>query len=137
MERFTVVIFLLGLALIPSLMAWQDWRTWYMLRRFGAEAVGEVMHHWVGKIGIIAHYYIIYGFEAEDQQGEYFYFTRHTELSREDYQAAASSGVVRVCYASANPRIFRLIGQATEQWAWTLKALLTWGVVLFFFYVLA
>ena len=110
------------LALVPSYLAVREWRAWYLLRRFGVEVEGRVQHHWVGRIGLFDHYYVIYEFEGDD-----FFHSKHTEIDRPLYQSLARGEP-----PSVRPGVFRLKGQNPEPLNATFGSVLGWACAVFF-----
>ena len=125
-----LILFMSSLAILPTYYAWREWRAWYYLRRYGMEIAGTVQYAWIGKIGMFDHYYLIYDFEVETSDGEYF--SQYTEITRQTYQAVQAGTPPRVRYASVKPAIFRLVDQPFEYLRWTFSAGLAWVVVAFF-----
>ncbi|HLA44695.1 MAG TPA: DUF3592 domain-containing protein [Aggregatilineales bacterium] len=126
------VLFMVALASLPTMLAWRDWRAWYYLRQFGVETPAEIQYVWIGKIGLFDHYYVIYQFDGETPDGDYFFQSRHAEISRNDYMQTQAGTPLMVRYAANKPAIFRLASQSTEQIHWTLSAILAWGVAVIF-----
>ncbi len=136
MQGLFVVLFMVGLAIVPTVMAYKDWRDWYWLYRYGAEMNAEIQHHWVGYLGSIPNYYVIYDIDGETPDGDYFFHSRFTEISREAYQGIEGGEPLRVRYCTLRPFIHRPAGQAPQVARWTLTSLFAWAVALFFLYLL-
>lgn len=119
------------MALMPTVMAVNDWRVWYMLWRYGTLTEARIQYHWEATLGLFKHYYLIYEFEVEDENGNPIFQTRYTEVERDQYFSLMGGEPLMVNYASNNPRIFRLENQSTSQLRWTLGAVAGWAYVLF------
>lgn len=132
---FQIVAFFSVLALIPTLMAVNDWRVWYLLWRYGELKEAQVQHHWEGKLGLYTHYYVIFEFETVDENGDPLVQSRYTEIERETYFLMLEGEPLKVKYARTNPRVFRLENQQTAQIRWTLGAIISWGYVGFMGYI--
>lgn len=118
--------------MLPTTFAVREWRAWYLLRRFGVETEGRVQHHWVGRIGLFDHYYVIYEFDGETDDGDFFYHSKHTEIDRPLYQSLARGQPPIVRYASVRPGVFRLKGQNPEPLNATFGSLIGWACAVFF-----
>jgi hypothetical protein len=123
---------MLALALLPTFFALREWQAWILLRRFGVEVEGHVQHRWVGRIGLFDHYYVIYEFDGETPDGEFFYHSKHLEVDAAYYRALDRGQPLMVRYASMKPGIFRLKGQNPQPINLTLKSLLVWACAAFF-----
>ncbi len=134
-QGFVVVLFMVGLALVPTVMAYKDWRDWYWLYRYGAVTAAEIQHRWVGRLGTLPHYYVIYLIDGETPDGEYFVHTRFTEISREAYHALDAGEPLYVRYSTLRPFIHRPVGQPPQVARWSAITLFAWAVALFFVYL--
>ncbi|MBZ0308813.1 MAG: hypothetical protein K8I82_22290 [Anaerolineae bacterium] len=130
-----LTIFFSLMALLPTFMAVNDWRVWFLLWRYGELTDAQIQYHWEGKLGLYTHYYVIFEFETLDENGDPLIQNRYTEIEREDYFLMLEGEPLKVKYARTNPRVFRLEKQPTAHLRWTLGAIVCWLYVGFMVYV--
>jgi len=125
-----LLLFMWLFAIVPGILAWREWRLWFALRLDGQTAPVEVQHHWVGQIGLLSHYYIIYQFDVETPDGEYHFHSRYVEVEREVYDDFLAGGTLMVRYSQTNPALFRLADRPLELIHWTFGFFvgLVWSV---------
>ena len=127
-----LVLFMVTLALAPSVFALREWRAWYLLRRYGIETEGRIQHHWMGRLGLFDHYYVIYEFDGESPDGEFFFHTKYCEVDQSIYGAIDRGEPPIVRYASVRPSAFRLKGQNPQPLNPTIASLFAWMWAAFF-----
>jgi hypothetical protein len=127
-----LILFVAFIGCITSYLAWRDWRTWYLLRRYGVETEAHIKYLWKGWLGYFPHYYLIYEFTVETADGDFFQHEKHTEIDINQYLALEKGEPLMVIYAANNPAIFHLTFQTTEHLHWTFSAAFVWVCTAFF-----
>lgn len=125
------LIFLLLVALIPTILSGQHWRRWWILRREGVITTATVTHHWAAPLGLTKVYYVMYEVEIITADGEPFHLHTHAILEPDHYRAVVEGEPLAVRYADGHPRIFSVVGVGSQHWRWTAAALAAWAYFAF------